>query len=56
MPKGAPFKRHPCPPEVILLVLRWSCRYPLSYRDLRDLLAEHGIHVDPATINCWVVK
>ncbi|MEM9498432.1 MAG: IS6 family transposase [Pseudomonadota bacterium] len=36
--------------------MRWYCRNPLSYRDVRDLLAERGISVDPATINRWVVK
>ena len=36
--------------------MRWYCRYPLSYRDVRDLLCERGIHVDAATINRWVVK
>ena len=54
MPRG-PFKGHRFPPEVILLAVRWYCRYPLSYRDLRDRLAERGISVDPATINPWVV-
>ena len=54
--KNTPFKRHRFPAEVILLAVRWYLRYPLSYRDVRDLLAERGIHVDPATINRWVVK
>ncbi len=51
-----PFKRHRFPPEIILLAVRWYCRYPLSYRDVRDLLAERGIAVDAGTINRWVVK
>ena len=51
-----PFKRHRFPAEVILLAVRWYCRYPLSYRDVRDLLSERGVDVDPATINRWVVK
>ena len=54
--KSNPFKRHRFPPQIILLAVRWYCRYPLSYRDVRDLLSERGIHVDPATINRWVVK
>ena len=53
---SSPFKRHRFPPELILLAGRWYCRYPLSYRDVRDLLSERGIQVDPATINRWVVK
>lgn len=56
MPRRNPFKRHRFPPEIILLAVRWYCRYPLSYRDVRDLLAERGIAVDPGTINRWVVK
>ena len=51
-----PFKHHRFPLQIILLAVRWYCRYPLSYRDVRDLLCERGIHVDPATINRWVVK
>lgn len=54
--KNNPFKRHRFPPAIILLAVRWYCRYPLSYRDVRDLLAERGVYVDPATINRWVVK
>ena len=50
------FKRHRFPPDIILLAARWCCRYPLSYRDVWDLLAELGINVDPATINRWVIK
>ncbi len=56
MPKRSPFKRHRFPAKITLLAVRWYCRYPLSYRDVRDLLAERGIHVDPATISRWVVK
>ncbi len=31
-------------------------QYPLSYLDVRDLLAERGITVDAATIYRWVQK
>lgn len=41
---------------MILLAVRWYCRYPLSYRDVQDLLAERGITVDAATIYRWVQK
>lgn len=51
-----PFKRHRFPKDVILLAVRWYCRYPLSYRDVRDLLAERGIMLDAATIYRWVQK
>ncbi len=26
--------------------MRWYCRYPISYRDLEEMLAERGISVD----------
>jgi IS6 family transposase len=32
------------------MAVRWYYRYPLSYRDVRDLLAERGISVDAATV------
>ena len=43
-------------PDVILLNIRWYCRYALSYRDLEQMMAERGIEVDHSTINRWVLK
>jgi transposase-like protein len=43
-------------PEIILLNVRWYCRYPLSYRDLEEMMAERGVEVDHSTINRWVLK
>ncbi len=51
-----PFKHDRFPRDVILLAVRWCCRYPLSYRDVRDLLAERGISVDAATVYRWGQK
>lgn len=48
--KGAPF-----PKSVILHAVFFYVRYPVSYRDLREILAERGISVDHATLNRWVV-
>ena len=31
-------------------------RFPLSYQDVVDLLAERGINVDRSTVYRWVVK
>lgn len=45
-----PFKHHRFPADVILLAMRWYFRYPLSYRDVRDMHAERGITVDAATV------
>jgi IS6 family transposase len=56
MPRRDPFKGHRFPRDVILLAVRWYCRYPLSYRDVRDLLAERGIAVNAATVFRWVQK
>jgi transposase-like protein len=41
------------PPEVIVLGVRWYLRFPLSYRDVEELLAERGIEVtSPSTDGC----
>lgn len=37
-----PFKHHRFPPHVILWAVRWYCRFSLSCRDVRDLLAERA--------------
>ena len=38
------------PAEVILWAVRWSLRFPLSYRDLKHLLADRGVWVDHTTM------
>jgi transposase-like protein len=43
-------------PEIILLNVRWYCRYSLSLRDLEEMMAERGVNVDHSTINRWVLK
>jgi transposase-like protein len=43
-------------PEIILLTVRWYCRYALSYRDLEEIMAERGLSVDHSTIHRWVVQ
>ncbi len=40
MPRTSPFKHHRFPREIILCAVRWYLRYPLSYQDVVDLLAE----------------
>ena len=42
--------------EIILLNVRWYCRYALSYRDLEEMMQERGVAVDHSTINRWVLK
>ena len=42
--------------DIILLNVRWYCRYPLSYRNLEAMMMERGLEVDHSTINRWVLK
>jgi transposase-like protein len=41
--------------SVILLCVRWYLAYNLSLRDLEEMMAERGIHVDHSTIHRWAV-
>ncbi|NJL87218.1 MAG: IS6 family transposase [Leptolyngbyaceae cyanobacterium SM1_1_3] len=43
-------------PEIILLNVRWYCRYALSYRDLEEMMAERRLSVDHSTLNRWVLQ
>jgi len=36
-------------PEIILLNVRWYCRYTLSYRNLEEMMQERGVEVDHST-------
>jgi hypothetical protein len=36
--------------EIILLNLRWYLKYPLSFRNLEEMMAERGIKVDHTTL------
>ena len=40
--------------EIILLNVRWHLRYPLSYRNLKEMIAERGVKADHTTIMRWV--
>ena len=40
--ESASFDGYRFPPDVILLAVRWYLRYGLSYRDVKELLAERG--------------
>lgn len=42
--------------EVILQCVRWYVAYPLSDRQLEEMMEERGVDVDHSTINRWVVK
>ena len=47
---SSPFKRRHYAPDIILLCIRWYCRYHLSYRDLEEMMRERGLNVDHVTI------
>jgi len=40
--------------EIILLNVRWYLKYPLSYRNLKEMMIERGIQVDHSTIMRWI--
>jgi transposase, IS6 family len=42
--------------EIIVLCLRWYLRYPLSYRDLEEMMGERGLAIDHSTIGRWVLR
>ena len=35
--------------------VRWYLRYPLSYRNLEEMMVERGLAVDHSTIARWVL-
>jgi putative transposase len=44
------------PGEVIAHAVWLYLRFPLSYRDVEELLSERGIRVSYETVRCWVAK
>lgn len=52
----SPFKHHRFPAAIILCAVRMYLRYPLSYQDVVDLLAERGLEVTRPTVFRWVQK
>jgi transposase, IS6 family len=50
------FKRRRFPVAIILLCVRWYCKYGISYRDLAEMMEERGVAVDPCTIFRWVQR
>ena len=49
-------KRLHYPIEVMLLCVRWYAAYPLSLRQIEEMMAERGVVVDHATIHRWSIK
>ena len=50
------YRRHRFPPEIIRHAVWLYFRFPLSYRDVEDLLAERGIDVSYETVRRWALK
>ncbi|WP_217591323.1 IS6 family transposase [Burkholderia sp. GbtcB21] len=50
------FQRLYYPFDVILLCVRWYVAYPLSLRDLEEMMAERGVSVDHSTVHRWAIK
>ena len=48
-----PFRYFNSSPEVIRLVVMMYLRYPLSLRNVEDLLAERGIDISHETVRFW---
>ena len=44
--KGSHFER-----DVILWGVRWYVAYPISYRQLEEMMEERGVEVDHSTLN-----
>jgi len=53
---GNIFKWYHYEKEIIILGVRWYCKYSLSYRNLVEILSERGLSVHASTIYRWVVK
>lgn len=50
------FKGNHFPKSVILFAVFFYVRYGVSYRDLKEIMAERGVEIDHTTLNRWVVK
>lgn len=50
------FKGAHYPKSVVLFAVFFYLRYPVSYRDLEEIMQERGVDVDHATLNRWVIK
>ena len=45
-----------CPLEVMLGCVRWYAAYPLSFRDIEEMMAKRGVFVDHSTLHRWSSK
>nr|WP_322057955.1 IS6 family transposase [Paraburkholderia sp. J63] len=49
-------KRLHYPLDVMLLCVRWYVAYPLSLRNLEEMMSERGLSVDHSTVHRWALK
>ncbi|WP_121317670.1 IS6 family transposase [Paraburkholderia sp. RAU2J] len=49
-------KRLHYPLEIMLVCVRWYVAYPLSLRNLEEMMAERGMAVDHSTVLRWAIK
>ena len=53
MTKSAPFKGFQSSPEIIRLAVILYVRFPLSLRNVEDLLHERGVEISHETVRFW---
>ena len=44
------------PLEVMLVCVRWYATYPLSFRNIEEMMNERGVFVDHSTLHRWSIK
>ena len=49
-------KRMHYPLEVMLVCVRWYATYPLSFRNIEEMMNERGVFVDHSTLHRWSIK
>jgi putative transposase len=53
MTKRSPFRHFKTSPEIIRLAVMMYVRFPLSLRNVEDLLHERGIDISHETVRFW---
>lgn len=56
MPQPSPFRYFKTSPEIIRLAVMLYVRFPLSLRNVEDLLHERGIEISHETVRFWWVR
>jgi putative transposase len=44
------------PLEMMLVCVRWYAAYPLSFRNIEEMMTERGVFVDHSTLHRWSMK